>query len=110
MRKVHRIGFLRCTSPEPAEVEAFRQGLRELGYLEGQNVVIEQRYAHGVHDRLPGLLRELLQLRVDVLVVDATLTVRAVRDAGVATPVIFTLVADPVADGSVDSLARSGGT
>src|SRR5262245_57716449 len=78
--KVYRIGFLRRTAPEPADFEAFRQGLRELGYVEGQNVVIEQRYARGAHERLPGLARELLQLQVDVLVVDGTLTVRAARE------------------------------
>jgi putative tryptophan/tyrosine transport system substrate-binding protein len=108
--KVYRIGFLRRTSPEPADFEAFRQGLRELGYVEGQNVVIEQRYAHGAHERLPGLARELLQLQVDVLVVDGTLTVQATREVAGTTPIIFTMVGDPVGERLVASLARPGGT
>jgi putative ABC transport system substrate-binding protein len=108
--KVCRIGFLRRTSPEPTAFEAFRTGLRELGYVEGQNVVIEQRYANGVHERLPGLARELLEIKVDVFVVDGTLTVRAIRKVAATTPVVFTLVCDPVRDGLVSTLARSGGT
>jgi putative tryptophan/tyrosine transport system substrate-binding protein len=108
--KVYRIGFLRRTSPEPAAIEAFRQGLRELGYVEGQNVVIEQRYAHGAHEQLSGLARELLQLPVDVLVVDGTLTVRAAREVAGTTPIIFTMVPDPVSAQLVASLARPGGT
>src|SRR6516165_5646339 len=75
--KVYRIGFLRRTSPEPIDFEAFRQGLRELGDVEGQNIVIEQRYAHGAHERLSELARELVQLQVDIFVVDGTLTVQA---------------------------------
>jgi putative ABC transport system substrate-binding protein len=108
--KVYRIGFLRRTSPEPAGIEAFRQGLRELGYVEGQNVVIEQRYAFGAHDRLSALARELLQLQVDVLVVDGTLTVQAARDVAGATPIVFAMVSDPVRERFVASLARPGGT
>jgi putative ABC transport system substrate-binding protein len=108
--KVYRIGFLRRTSPEPAAIEAFRQGLRELGYVEGQNIVIEQRYARGVHERLSGLARELFQLKVDALVVDGTLTVRAAREAVGTTPIVFTVVSDPVGEGFATSLARPGGT
>jgi ABC-type uncharacterized transport system substrate-binding protein len=108
--RVYRIGFLRRTSPEPADFEAFRQGLRELGYVEGQNVVIEQRYAHGAHERLSGLARELLQLQVDVLVVDGALTVQAAREVAGTTPIIFTVVPDPVGERLVASLARPGGT
>jgi ABC-type uncharacterized transport system substrate-binding protein len=108
--KLHRIGFLRRTAPEPPDLEAFRQGLRELGYVEGQNIVIEQRYAHGAHERLPGLARELLQLKIDALVVDGTLTVRAAREVAGATPIVFTAVSDPVGERFVASLARPGGT
>jgi putative ABC transport system substrate-binding protein len=108
--KVYRIGFLRRTSPEPAAIEAFRQGLRELGYVEGQNVIIEQRYAHGAHERLSRLARELLERKVDVLVVDGQLTVQAAREVAGTTPIIFTLVGDPVGAGIVASLARPGGT
>jgi putative tryptophan/tyrosine transport system substrate-binding protein len=108
--RVYRIGFLRRTAPEPAAIEAFREGLRELGYIEGQNIAIEQRYARGAHERLPGLARELLQLKVDVLVVDGTLTVRAARGIVGTTPIVFTAVSDPVGEGLVASLARPGGT
>jgi putative tryptophan/tyrosine transport system substrate-binding protein len=109
VRKVYRIGFPRRTSPEPAGIEAFRQGLRELGYVEDQNVVIEQHYAHGAHERLSGLARELLQLHVDVLVVDGTLTVQAAREVAGTTPIVFTIVSDPVGERPVASLARPGG-
>jgi putative ABC transport system substrate-binding protein len=108
--KTYRIGFLRRTSPEPAQLEAFRQGLRALGYVEGQNVVIEQRYAHGAHERLPALARELLEVNVEVFVVDGPLTVRAVRQITRATPVVFTIVGDPVGAGFATTLARPGGT
>ena len=108
--KVHRIGLLRRTAPEPAELEAFRQGLRELGYVEGQNVVIEQRYANGDHRRLPELARELVQLKIDVLVVDGTLSVRAAREVSGTTPIVFAVVSDPVGERFVTTLARPGGT
>jgi putative tryptophan/tyrosine transport system substrate-binding protein len=108
-RKVYRIGFLRRTAPEPAGLEAFREALRELGYVEGQNVVIEQRYAYGAHERLFQLARELVQLPVEVLVVDGTLTVRAAREVAGTTPIIFTMVNDPVGEQLVANLARPGG-
>jgi putative tryptophan/tyrosine transport system substrate-binding protein len=108
--KVYRIGFLRRTAPEPAELEAFLQGLRELGYVEGQNVIIDQRYADGVHERLPSLARELLQLKIDVFVVDGTLSVRAARDVAGNRPIVFAVVSDPVGERFVATLARPGGT
>jgi putative ABC transport system substrate-binding protein len=108
-RKLHRIGFLRRTSPEPADVEAFRQGLRDFGYSEGQNVVMEERYAHGVADRLPALAADLVQSNMDVIVVDGTTTAVVVKRATTAIPVIFVLGTDPVAYGLVASLARPGG-
>jgi putative tryptophan/tyrosine transport system substrate-binding protein len=106
---VYRIGYLRRASPEAAHLEAFRQGLRELGYSEGRTVVIEQRYANGAHERLPALARELVQSKVQVFVVDGPLTVRAVRQVAQLTPVIFTVVGDPVGEGFAQSLARPGG-
>ena len=90
--KVARIGYLRRTSREPADIEALRLGLRELGYVEGQNLVIDERYANGDAARLPDLARELIQLKVQVLVVDGGATVRAVREVVGATPLVFTLV------------------
>jgi putative ABC transport system substrate-binding protein len=107
--RMYRIGFLRRTAPEPATFEAFRQGLHELGYSETQNVVIEQRYAHGAAERLPGLAAELIRLNMDVIVVDGPTTARALKAATASMPVIFLLGSDPVSDGLVASLARPGG-
>src|ERR1700674_2419226 len=77
--KVARIGYLRRTTPQPADIAALRQGLQELGYIVGQNLVIEERYADGDAAKLPRLARELQQLKVEVLVVDGGLTVEAIR-------------------------------
>jgi putative ABC transport system substrate-binding protein len=106
-RKVYRIGFLRRTSPEPASVESFRRGLRDSGYSE--NVVIEERYANGVADRLPELAAELVRSKVDVIVVDGTPTAVVVKKATTSIPVVFVLGVEPVAYGLVASLARPGG-
>jgi putative tryptophan/tyrosine transport system substrate-binding protein len=84
--------------------------LRELGYVEGQNLVIDERYANGDAARLPDLARELMQPKVDVLVVDGPTTVRAAREVVRATPIVFTLGGDPVVTGLVHSLDRPGGT
>jgi putative ABC transport system substrate-binding protein len=107
--KVYRIGFLRRTSPEPTQFEAFRQGLGDLGYLDSQNVVIEQRYARGASERLPGLAAELVRLNLDVIVVDGTPTALAVKAATTSIPVVFVLGLDPVSNGLVGSLAHPGG-
>jgi putative ABC transport system substrate-binding protein len=107
---VSRVGYLRRTSREPADIEALRLGLRELGYVEGQNLVIDERYANGVTARLPDLARELIQLKVQIFVVDGGATVRAVREVDGATPIVFTLAGDPVAAGWVRSLDHPGGT
>ena len=108
--KVWRIGYLRRTSREPADIEALRLGLRELGYVEGLNMVIDERYADGVATRLPDLARELIELKVQVFVVDGGTTVRRIRDVVGTTPVVFTLVGDPVAVGVARSLDHPGGT
>jgi putative ABC transport system substrate-binding protein len=108
--KVSRIGYLRRTSREPADIEALRLGLRELGYVEGQNLIIDERYADGVAARLPDLARELIQLNIQVIVVDGVTTVRAVREVVGATPLVFTLMGDPVGPGYVRSLDHPGGT
>jgi putative tryptophan/tyrosine transport system substrate-binding protein len=108
-RRIYRIGFLRRTSPEAADVEAFRQGLRDFGYSEGQNIVIEERYAHGVADRLPGLAADLVRSNMDVIVVDGTPTAVIVKKATMSIPVVFVLGVEPVAYGLVASLARPGG-
>ncbi len=106
--KVYRIGFLRRAAPNPAGFEAFRQGLRDLGYVEGQNSVIEQRYAAGVYERLADLAAELVGLKVDVIVVDGVLTAQAAQKVTTTIPIVFTL-GDPIQIGLVASLARPGG-
>jgi len=110
-KKVPRIGFLSATPPAilSARVEAFRQGLRDLGYLEGTNIVIEWRYAEGKLDRLSELAAELVRLKVDVIVTGGGITTRAVKEATVTIPIVMAQDPDPVANGFVASLARPGG-
>ena len=107
--KAPRVGVLSERSPTDLFVTAFRQGLRELGYTEGQNIIVEYRYAHGVYDRYPDLAAELLRLKVDVLVVGGTVATRAAKAQTTTVPIVFTLVGDPVGSGLVASLARPGG-
>jgi len=108
--KIPRIGYLSPTSPSvsPTRIEAFRQGLRELGYIEGKNIVIEYRYAEGKFDRLPALARDLVSLKVDVIVAIGTASVEAAKDATQTIPIILSS-GDPVGSGHVASLARPGG-
>jgi putative ABC transport system substrate-binding protein len=108
--KVPRIGYLSAgfSSPKPARTEAFRQGLRELGYIEGRNIFIEYRYAEGKIDRLSGLVAELLRLNVDMVFAYSTPAVRVLKEATTIIPVV-TVSADPVRNGFVASLARPGG-
>jgi putative tryptophan/tyrosine transport system substrate-binding protein len=112
--KVPRIGYLaqRNTptpaTPDPA-ADAFQQGLRDLGYLEGKTILVEYRYAGGSEDRLRALVAELVQLKVDVLVSPALPVIRAAKQATKTIPIIMVTTADPVATGLVDSLARPGG-
>ena len=112
--KVPRIGFLQRrvaptpTNPDPL-AQAFRQGLRELGYIDGENIQIEHRYGAGSEDRLPGLVAELLQLKVDLLVIPTSQGIRAAKQATTTIPIVMVTPADPVAAGFIDSLARPGG-
>lgn len=107
--KAYRIGYLgERSSPDPL-LAAFQQGLRDLGYTEGQNIVIESRYADGITVRLPELAAELVRLKVDVLVVGGTVAARSAMAATKTVPIVFTLVGDPVGAGLVASLARPGG-
>jgi putative ABC transport system substrate-binding protein len=108
-KKVPRIATLSTGSPVSSRVEAFRQGLRELGYVEGKNIVIEWRYGEGRLDRLPELTAELVRLNVDVIVATGDTSVRAAKKATAAIPIVTTIVSDPVALGFVASLARPGG-
>ena len=108
-RTLARVGFLRQAGPDDKQFDAFRGGLRAVGYLEGQNIVIEQRYAAGAYDRLPALAMELVHLNVDVIVVDGTAAAKACKAATSTTPIVFTLAVDPVADSLVASIAHPGG-
>ena len=109
--KVPRIGFLSSGSPSSisARTEAFRQGLRELGYVEGKNLVIEYRYAEGKLDRLPALAAELVRLKVDVIVTAGPAATRPAKEATTTIPIVMARDDDPVGNGFVASLARPGG-
>ena len=109
--KVYRIGFLVAGSPssDAAWIEAFRQGLRELGYVEGHSVEIEYRYGEGRTARYPALVTELVQLKVEVIVVGGATATRAAKKVTTLIPLVMANVTDPVALGLVASLARPGG-
>ena len=109
--KVARIGFLYAgsTSGQLARAEAFRQGLRELGYVEGKNIVIEWRYGEGNLDRLPALAAELVRLKVDVIVTGGPAATRPAKEATATIPIVMASDTDPVEAGFVTSLARPGG-
>jgi len=110
-KKVPRIGFLASRSPSSSSsvTEAFRQGLRELGYVEGQSIHIEYRYAEGKPDRFLDLASELVRLKVDAIVTSSTPGVLAAKEASSTIPIVFGSINDPVATGLVASLARPGG-
>jgi putative ABC transport system substrate-binding protein len=109
--KVVRIGWLAANlaAAGPHPLEAFRQGLRDLGYVEGRNLVIEYRDAEGRLERLPALAAELVALKVDVIVAGATVAALAAKQATRTLPIVFASAGDPVTDGLVTSLARPGG-
>ena len=109
--KVPRIGYLTGNFPSAIaeRTEAFRQGLRELGYVEGKDIVIEYRYAEGKLERLPTLASELVRLKVDVIVTGGPAATRPAKEATVTIPIVMGQVNDPVGNGFVASLARPGG-
>jgi putative ABC transport system substrate-binding protein len=109
--KVARIGFISGSSPATAghTFEAFRQGLRDLGYVEGQNLAIEARWAEGKAERFPDLIADLIRSKVNVIVVASTAGAVAGKKANVTIPIVFAAVADPVGLGIIESLARPGG-
>jgi len=109
--KVPRIGFLSAssTSAQNALLEAFRQALRDLGYVVGQNVALEIRAAEGNYDRLPDLAAELVRLKVDVIFAASAPAIKAAKQATGTIPIVFETLSDPVADGFVANLARPGG-
>src|SRR5262249_7604800 len=105
-KKVPRIGFLSATSSSTvsAGLGAFHQGLRELGYVEGKNIVIDYRYAEEKLDRLPALASELVRLKVDVIVTSGPRKTRAAKEATVTIPIVMGFDSDPVGNGFVASL------
>jgi len=109
--KVYRVGYLTAGSvtANPRVLEAFRQGLRELGWVEGQNIVIEYRSAEGHFDRLPDLAAELVRLKVDVIVAAPTPAVLAAKSATGTVPIVGVSLTGPVELGLIASLARPGG-
>src|SRR4029450_12988621 len=109
--KIRRIGLLSQYSPSDAASwhEAFRLGLRDLGWVEGKNISIEYRYAEGRHDRLPDLAADLVRLKGGVIVTPATSDALAAQKATRAIPIVMVAAGDPVANGLVESLARPGG-
>jgi putative tryptophan/tyrosine transport system substrate-binding protein len=109
--KVPRVGYLGVTSPSdrPPLLDAFRQRLRELGWVEGQNIVVDYRFAEGRLDRLPDLAADLVRLKVDVIVSLGTQGVTAARNATKTIPIVMIAVRDPIGIGLIESLARPGG-
>ena len=109
--KVFRIGFLGTPTADslPKRLEAFRAGLRDLGYREGRDFVIEYRWAEDQYDRLPALLADLIRLRVDVIVTHGTPAALAAKQATTTMPIVVAVVADALGSGIVSSLARPGG-
>src|SRR5262249_55514809 len=108
--KIPRIGFLLASSPGPdLRIEGFRQGLRDLGYVEGKNIIIEWRSAEGKEELVPKLAAELVRLNVEIIVTDGTNVTRATKNAIKRIPIVMASDADPVGNGFVASLARPGG-
>jgi putative ABC transport system substrate-binding protein len=109
--KIARIGFLFAASSQGTEsqLQAFREGLRELGYVEGKNLQLELRWGEGKLERLPALAAELVQLKVDIIVAVSSPSVIAARQATRTIPIVMPLSSDPVGDGLVASLAHPGG-
>ena len=111
LKKVPRIGWLTVSSLSdvPARIEAFRQGLLEIGYIEGKNIVIEWRGGEGKPDRMPAIAAELVRLRVDVIVTGGPGATRPAKEATSMIPIVMAQDEDPVGNGFVASLARPGG-
>jgi putative ABC transport system substrate-binding protein len=109
--KIPRIGYLSGSfgSTSPDRREAFRQGLRELGYIEGKSILVEYRYADGKFDRLPALATELVRLKVDIILTAGPQATRPAKEVSSTIPIIMAQDPDPVGNGFVASLARPGG-
>jgi putative tryptophan/tyrosine transport system substrate-binding protein len=107
--KVHKVGVLLPEEVRPGLIEAFREGLGDLGYVEGKNISIELRNAAGKYERLSALADELLRLKVDIILAVSTPAAQAVKKATAVIPIVVTRIGDPVQAGLVSSLARPGG-
>jgi putative ABC transport system substrate-binding protein len=110
--KIPRIGIVSGTdNPNEAgsSIKIFRQALQDLGYSEGKNILFEYRYTEGDRDRIPGIIAELMNLKVDILFSTQAIVVRAAKQATKTIPIVMAVTPDPVAAGLVDSLARPGG-
>jgi putative ABC transport system substrate-binding protein len=115
-KSVPRIGYLSrdlhpadSRASAPRNIEAFRQGLQELGYIEGKTIILEYRFADGRLERLPALAEELVRLKVDIIVADTSASARAAKKATSTTPIVLAQGSDPVQSGLVASFARPGG-
>src|SRR5215475_7404413 len=110
---VPRIGWLSpgslSSEPTPSRLKSFRQGLADLGYVEGKNIAIEYRYAEDKLDRLPELAAELVRLRVNIIVTYGTESIRAAKKASQIIPIVMGFTSDPIGYGFIESLARPGG-
>ena len=107
--RMHRVCFLSSRAGIEVRDEAFRQGLRELGYIEGKNIVVEWRFAEGKLDRLPALAAELVRLKVDIIITGGPPATRAAKEATSTIPIVMTFDPDPVGSGFIANLARPGG-
>ena len=110
-KKIPRVGFLSLNTAfvQKDRVEVFREALRKLGYVEGQNIIIDYRFADGKSERLPGLVAELVALKVDVMVTAGNSATAPAKDATKTIPIVMMNDSDPVGQGHIDSLARPGG-
>ena len=107
--KMHRIGFLTLSSGPSPSTEGFQRGLSQLGYVEGQNVIILYRWAAGRKDRLVDLAKELLQLKVDLFASQSTEAITAIRSINETIPIVMTSISDPIGNKLIASFARPGG-
>ena len=107
--RVWQIGFLAADSASTRLYDSFRQGMRDLGYVEGENCVIRSRFADGKYERLQGLAEELVRLKVDVIVAVTMLGVQAAKKATTSVPIVMVAIPDPVGEGFAASLSRPGG-
>ena len=107
--RIYRIGYIRGEKPPEDDINGFRQGLRERGYVEGKNIVVEYRWGNGNEEKLRSLVSELIELKLDLIVTSAPAATQVAKDATKTIPIVMVLVADPVGYGIVNSYAHPGG-